>query len=87
MGEQAKTSRCDVFAKRRSQSKECYFANYSRSKTTMRREWAMKNPARKHKDSNSNGFLYSPTLLCDAPFFQAKLFLTFFTVNDIIGVV
>ena len=41
MGEQVKTSQCDVFTKRRSPSKECCFANYLRSKTTMRREWGV----------------------------------------------
>ena len=42
LGERAKISRCDVFAKWRSQSKECCYANYSRSKTTMRRDRADK---------------------------------------------
>ena len=44
MGEQVKTSQCDVFTKRRSQSKETCYVNYSRSKTTMRREWDFQIP-------------------------------------------
>ena len=42
LGERAKKSRCDVFEKRRSRSKENCFASNSQRKATMRREWADK---------------------------------------------